>query len=132
MSVIAHRAAPLDAPENSIAAIRLAAKRGVKCVEIDVSFTKDMKAVVFHDDDVDRVTDGSGPIAELSLEQVQKLDLAAKHVLKDDFSPERIPTLDDFMDEAVKLGLKVILDLKTYKQPEETAKVVMKSIAMQY
>lgn len=45
------------------------------------------------------------------------------HVLKDDFSPERIPTLEEFVDEAVKLGMKVILDLKTYKQPEETTKV---------
>ena len=64
-SVVAHRAACLDAPENSLEAVREAAKNGAKWVEFDVSFTSDGVAIAFHDDTVDRVTSGSGLISRL-------------------------------------------------------------------
>ena len=56
VSRIAHRAAGLDAPENSLEALRLCARNGARCVEFDISFTSDGHAVVFHDDTVDRLT----------------------------------------------------------------------------
>merc|ERR1719210_1125772 len=92
-SVVAHRAACLDGPENSLEAVREAAKNGAKWVEFDVSFTSDGVAVAFHDDTVDRVTSGSGLISSLSLAQVADLDLASKHPKSSDFKNARIPTV---------------------------------------
>merc|ERR1719334_1263188 len=80
---VAHRAACLDAPENSLEAIRLAAKNGAKWIEFDVSFTSDMTAVAFHDDILDRITEKSGKISDQTFTDISKLDLAPKHPLSD-------------------------------------------------
>ena len=80
-AVVAHRAACLDAPENSLEAVRLAAKNGAKWIEFDVSFTSDQQAVAFHDQTVNRVTSASGDIDSFSLAQLSSLDLATKHPL---------------------------------------------------
>ena len=125
-SVVAHRAACLDAPENSLEAVREAAKNGAKWVEFDVSFTSDGVAVAFHDDTVDRVTSGSGLISSLSLAQVAGLDLASKHPKSSDFKNARIPTVEQFVDECLKNDMKLIIDLKTYTMPDETIDLLSK------
>ena len=122
--VVAHRAACLDAPENSLEAIRLAAKNGAKWIEFDVSFTSDLQAVAFHDDTVNRITTASGDITSFSLSQLAELDLATKHPLSDNFSGVRIPTVDQFIAECLKLNIKIIIDLKTYESPEETVSLL--------
>lgn len=119
-AVVAHRAACLDAPENSLEAIRLAAKNGAKWIEFDVSFTSDQQAVAFHDQTVNRVTSATGDIDTFSLAQLSSLDLATKHPLSDSFSNCRIPTVDQFIAECLRLDIKMIIDLKTYDLPEET------------
>lgn len=123
---VAHRCACLDGPENSIEALRLASKNGAKMVEFDVSFTSCGTAVVFHDDNVDRITCGSGPVDNYTLGRLQLLNLATKHPLSDNF-PEHVavPTLEEFVGEAVSLGMKMMIDLKTYDKPEETAAVIL-------
>jgi len=120
---VAHRAAGLDAPENSLEALRLAAKNGARVVEFDVSFTSDKTAVVFHDDTVDRVTQATGNITNLPFSSLKKLDLSVKHPLGAGFSG--IPKLDDFVEECLRLKLKMIIDLKTYNVPEETTATVL-------
>lgn len=117
---IAHRAAGTDAPENTLAAVRACAARGAKCVEFDVSLTSDGMAVVLHDDTVDRTSDGTGQIDRMTWEQAQKLDFAAKHILKDQYSPQRLPSVDEFVQECINLKLKMIIDLKTYDEVEKT------------
>lgn len=118
---LAHRAACLDAPENSLEAIRLAAASGTKWVEFDVSFTSDGTAVAFHDDTLERVTTGTGPVTGVTFSQISKLDLATKHPLSANFNSVRIPKVEDFVAECLKLNLKMIIDLKTWESPEETA-----------
>ena len=59
------------------------------------------------------------------MDEVRKLDIAEKHVLKDEFSPTRIPKLEDFVRECLRLDLKMIIDLKTYMAPEATARVIL-------
>jgi len=118
--VVAHRAACLDAPENSLEAVREAVKNGAKWIEFDISFTRDNVGVVFHDDIVDRVTDGSGPIEDFTMEQLSKLDLSVKHPKSDKFSVARIPRVDQFVEECLKHNIKMIIGLKTYTMPEET------------
>jgi len=59
-SVIAHRGASADAPENTLAAIALAIEQGAQWIEIDVNISSDQKLFVHHDDTLSRCTDGQG------------------------------------------------------------------------
>ncbi len=68
---IAHRGASSYAPENTFAAYDKALEMGVDHIELDVHFTRDDHLVVFHDDTVDRTTDGKGPVLEHSLAELR-------------------------------------------------------------
>jgi len=84
-----------------------------------------MSPVVFHDDTLERVTHGTGRIGAWTLSSLQQLCLAAKHPLGTSFpAPVRIPHLEEFVKECLRLKMKMIMDLKTYEIPEETASVV--------
>ena len=102
----------MDAPENTLAAFRLARKNGAVAVEIDVSFTKDGHAVLMHDDTVDRTTDGHGRLDELTLDELKTLNAAHGHRLESEFDGVRVPTLDEAIEECLHLGLKIIFDVK--------------------
>ena len=80
--VIGHRGESVEAPENTLAAFRVSKSNGVFGVEFDLSFTSDGHPVLLHDDSVDRTTDGSGEIDELTLAQVRKLNAAYHHKLR--------------------------------------------------
>lgn len=75
--IIAHRGASGYAPENTIAAFRLAAQQGTDAFELDVRLTSDGVPVVLHDATLDRTTDGTGLLQSLSLAELQKLDAGA-------------------------------------------------------
>lgn len=95
MLVAAHRACWLDgAPENSAAAIEACVALGVDMVEIDVRPTRDGTLVLMHDETVDRTTDGTGKVSELSLAEVRALRLR-NH--RGEPSEERVPTLAEAM-----------------------------------
>jgi glycerophosphoryl diester phosphodiesterase len=114
---IAHRGGSLVAPENTLEAFRGAVTRfRTDMLELDVHLTRDGALVVAHDADVDRCTDGAGPIASRTLEELQRLDAGYR------FTPDggatfpfrgrgvRIPTLRAVLDEFP--GLRVNLELK--------------------
>ncbi len=71
---IAHRGASTYAPENTFAAYDKALSMGISHIELDVHFTSDDHIVVIHDDDVDRTTDGAGPVSSKTLAEIQSLD----------------------------------------------------------
>jgi glycerophosphoryl diester phosphodiesterase len=73
-SVIAHRGGLGLWPENTVHAFRKAAELGADVLEMDVRQSADGQLVVLHDETVDRTTDGSGPVAMLALETLQRLD----------------------------------------------------------
>lgn len=81
-AIIAHRGGSSEAPENTLAAFRMAKENGAYGVEFDVDFTKDGRAVVIHDSTVDRTTDGTGLVSEFSFEEIRKLDASCKHPLR--------------------------------------------------
>jgi len=122
LGLVAHRGAGLDAPENTLESLRLCKKKGAKCVEFDVALTLDNVAVVFHDDTVDRVSDKTGHIDQMTFDQVKQLDVAAHHPLRD--GPCRVPTLEEYVAECLKLDLKMIIDLKTIGSAERVADVI--------
>ncbi|XP_025225984.1 glycerophosphodiester phosphodiesterase 1 isoform X2 [Theropithecus gelada] len=112
ISAIAHRGGSHDAPENTLAAIRQAAKNGATGVELDIEFTSDGIPVLMHDNTVDRTTDGTGRLCDLTFEQIRKLNPAANHRLRNDFPDEKIPTLREAVAECLNHNLTIFFDVK--------------------
>jgi glycerophosphoryl diester phosphodiesterase len=73
---IAHQGGEIEAPSNTLFALKTAKAKGADVLEIDVHMTRDGEIVVLHDATVDRTTDGSGQVDEMTLEEVQALDAA--------------------------------------------------------
>jgi glycerophosphoryl diester phosphodiesterase len=73
-AVVAHRGASVTHPENTIEAFIAAIEAGADYVELDARLTSDGVAVVLHDFDVSRTTNGSGFVHQLSLAEVKRLD----------------------------------------------------------
>jgi glycerophosphoryl diester phosphodiesterase len=71
--VVAHRGASVEQPENTIEAFEAAIDAGADAVEFDVRMTADGHAVVMHDPDVSRTTDGQGLVSEMTLEEFRRL-----------------------------------------------------------
>src|SRR6056297_841327 len=88
----AHRGASAVAPENTLAAFTAALQAGADGIELDVHLTRDGVPVVMHDETVDRTTNGSGRIRDLSHAEIDDLDAGSW------FGPrwrgEKIPTLE--------------------------------------
>ena len=94
--VIAHRGASSYAPENTLAAFDLALQMGARHIELDVHATSDDQIVVIHDENVERTTNGSGPVANHTLSALKALDAGSWFAPR--FSGERIPTLDEVFE----------------------------------
>ena len=73
--VVAHRACWTTTAENSLAAIAECRRLGVDMVELDVQRTRDGHLVLMHDTTVDRTTNGSGRVSDLTLAQIKALRL---------------------------------------------------------
>src|SRR5690348_10584821 len=99
MRILAHRGASGYAPENTHAAFELACQMRADAIETDFRLTRDGVLVLVHDERVDRTTDGSGSVSELTWEQLARLDAGAK--FRPDFAGERIPRVDEFLDRYV-------------------------------
>ncbi|XP_076023395.1 glycerophosphodiester phosphodiesterase 1 [Genypterus blacodes] len=112
VSVIAHRGGGHDAPENTIAAIREASQNGAVGVELDLEFSADGVPILMHDETVDRTTNGSGLLSQTSFSELRKLDAAAKHRLSHKFAGEKVPTLEEAVEECIRLQLIVYFDVK--------------------
>lgn len=92
--VVSHRACWRLAPENSLKAIEECIRIGVDMVEIDVRRTKDGHLVVIHDQEVDRTTNGTGLVAEMTLAQLQQLSLKEGRGGDAEITTSKIPTLE--------------------------------------
>ncbi len=73
--IAAHRGDSGEYPENSLESFQAAAKLDVDMIETDLHLTKDHHLVVFHDDSVDRTTDGTGKIKDLTLDELKELNI---------------------------------------------------------
>jgi len=108
---LAHRGASAYAPENTLAAFRLAAEMGADGLEIDAKLSRDGAIVIMHDATVDRTTNGSGRVSDLTLGQLKSLDAGSKFCSK--FAGERVPILDEVID-AVGDRLIANIELTNY------------------
>ena len=108
--VFAHRGFGNYAPDNSMAAVQLAVDNGLDGVDIDGQLTGDGELVIFHDVWVDRLTDGSGRLDELSLEQFQALDLGS--AFDEAYAGESPGTFEDALNILDGNGI-LMVELKT-------------------
>ncbi len=93
ITVVGHRGTVKHAPENTVAAIEKAIELGADLVEIDIRESSDGHLVVIHDASVDRTTDGTGLVSQMTLAELKALD--AGSWFAPEFAGERIPTLDE-------------------------------------
>ena len=129
--VIGHRGAALRAPENTLAGFRKAAELGCRMVEFDVRLTLDEQAVVFHDDDLKRITGSAGAVGATLLRDLAACD-AGSH-----FGPayrgEAIPSLEAALALLRGLGLAFDLELKPELGREQAlAAVVARTLRHQW
>src|SRR5215216_7870449 len=75
--VIAHRGASAFAPENTLAAFRLAIALGADGIELDAQLSSDGQAVVIHDLRVNRTTNRTGLVENFTARELQELDAGA-------------------------------------------------------
>jgi glycerophosphoryl diester phosphodiesterase len=108
--VIAHRGDSLHAPEQTIAAFRRAAALGADMIEADVRRTRDGRLVLLHDASVDRTTNGGGPVAALTLDEVRVLD--AGSWFSPAFAGERVPELGELFELAEQEKVALCLEAK--------------------
>jgi glycerophosphoryl diester phosphodiesterase len=112
-NIIAHRGANKIAPQNTIPAFQKALEMGVDGFENDVHLTKDGFVVVCHNYSIDETSNGGGLIADLTLDELLKLDFGS--YFSKDFEGTKIPRLEDFLDLCG--GLKVInIEIKNPKR----------------
>lgn len=117
--IIAHRGDSALAPENTLKAFQLALDHQADGIELDVMLSKDGRVVVIHDETVDRTTNGSGRVRDMTLAALQELDAG---------EGQMIPTLEEVFD---RFGGKFLIniELKNYATifdslPAAVAKVV--------
>lgn len=122
--IIGHRGAAAYAPENTLEGIRTAADMGIKWVELDVKLTKDQVPIIFHDEDLERITGSSGLIAQTNYEDLRDLDVGLW--FGDSFSGLHIPTLEEAVDVLLEHNLGLNLEIKPCPGREkETAEVAL-------
>jgi len=107
--VIAHRGASHDAPENTLAAFRLAWEQGADGIEADFRLTRDGKIVCIHDDTTGRTAGKPVTVADASLAELRLLDVGVGKGER--WRGERIPTLEEILAE-LPTGKRIFIELK--------------------
>jgi len=102
-TLVGHRGAMGLEPENTLRSFRRAVALGADAVELDLRVSRDGHLVILHDADVDRTTDGDGPVSEMSLAELRQLDAGLG---------ERIPTFTEVLDE---IELPIQAEIKSPK-----------------
>jgi len=112
--ILAHRGASARAPENTLAAFRLAFEQGADGIELDAKLSADGRVVVIHDDTVDRTTGSDGAVAGLTLADLQSLDPG--RYFSTAFAGERIPSLEEVFQSVTGRGI-INIELRNYTTP---------------
>ncbi|MGW2718739.1 glycerophosphodiester phosphodiesterase [Streptomyces sp. NPDC001492] len=111
---IGHRGVMGTEPENTLRSFVAAQHAGLDVIELDLHLSKDGALVVMHDTDVDRTTDGTGPIAEKTLAELRGLDAGRG---------ERVPVFEEVL-EAVRAPLQA--EIKDIAAARALAEVMLK------
>ncbi len=116
VSLVGHRGALASAPENTLPAFEKGLAQGANILELDIHFSRDRELVVIHDFTVDRTTDGTGRVKDLTLAELKRLDAGCR------FSPAvknaRVPLLGEVLEWAkgrAWLAIEIKSDWITYE-----------------
>jgi glycerophosphoryl diester phosphodiesterase len=109
VEIIAHRGASADAPENTLASVRLGWEQGADAVEVDVYLTRDGRLAVIHDKTTKRTAGLDKPVAEQTLAELQSLDAGSWKDAR--WTGERIPVLEDVL-ATVPDGKRLVVEIK--------------------
>ena len=119
----AHRGASEYAPENTMSSFYLGLLQGANGIETDVQRTKDGVLVLFHDDSVDRVSDGHGKLCDFTLKELKNLKIYGNNTCG---FYDRIPTLEEFLDKFSTYDIRFAIELKGAGVEEETLAMIKK------
>jgi glycerophosphoryl diester phosphodiesterase len=132
VEIIGHRGASHDAPENTLASIRLAWKQNADASETDVHLTKDGQIVVIHDFNTRRLGGRNRKVVDQTLVELKQLDIGSWK--GQEWAGERIPTLAEYL-AAIPQGKRLFIEIKcgpeivprlvdvihaAHKRPEQT------------
>lgn len=113
--VIAHRGASAYAPENTMIAFQKALDMNAELIELDVMLSKDGVPVLFHDQTLDRKTNGSGEVRDYTFEDLRQLD--AGSWFSDEFAGEKIPSLEEVLQWASgKMALNIEIKTDAWRE----------------
>jgi glycerophosphoryl diester phosphodiesterase len=117
---IAHRGASRQFPENTLLAFRKAIEQGVDFLEMDLHLSKDRDIVAIHDETLDRTTNGTGFVWDLTLDELRQFDAGRG---------ERIPTLAEVVDLIRHTPVRLCLELKYEIEREYSGKYLEEGLA---
>lgn len=129
-TLIAHRGAPLRAPENTLASLRSAKALGAKWVEFDVCLTRDHRAIIFHDDTLERTSNLQGYVSQTDYEVIRRADAGGWFDAR--FVGEPIPTLAQYLQCADALNVGINIELKGGESPEVLAQCVLRDVSLHW
>ena len=120
--IAGHRGDRSAAPENTLTALQGALDSAMDFVETDLQLTADGVVVLMHDDTVDRTTDGSGAVADLTFAQIRSLDAGTWY--SQQFAGVRVPTLEEFLGVFAGSSKQALLELKGFWTVDQVRLVV--------
>lgn len=108
---LAHRGFSSQYPENTMIAFEQAYQVGADGLELDVQLTKDGEVVIFHDKMLERMTNGSGTLSELTLKEIKRFSIDG--LMQDGLPRQTIPTLKDYLEWVHDKEFVTNIELKT-------------------
>ncbi len=120
----AHRGASAYAPENTMSAFKKAFKIGANGIELDLQKTKDNKVVIFHDERIDKKSNGKGKISDYTYIELLKLDFGSW--FSTEYKGEKIVLFEDFMKEVSNRDLVLAIELKEENIEKQALEIINK------
>lgn len=120
IKMIAHRGFSSEAPENTIPAYELAGMKNYWGAECDILETSDNHFVLMHDNTVDRTTNGTGRVANMTLEQIKALTVN----INADYNNVKVPTLEEYLICCKKYAMVPIIEIKAMKNIQNFVNII--------